>query len=100
MNLIEETIRNYIETSLLDGQLPDGQLPNGRAPAGRLQSDDDLLTILDSLQILRMLLDLEAEYSVKVDNSELLPENLGTIRRLAGFIARKQQESACQESSS
>jgi acyl carrier protein len=89
MNAIEQTIRQYLESSLF----ADGPAANGN---GSLACDDDLLTILDSLQVLRMLLDLEAQYAIKVDNSELTPENLGTIRRLAEFIAKKREEAACQ----
>jgi acyl carrier protein len=82
MTSIADSLRDYIASSLLS----DGQGTN-------LRDDDDLLMILDSLQVLRMLLDLEAKYSIKVDNSELTPENLGTIERLAALIARK--VSAC-----
>jgi acyl carrier protein len=82
MTSIADSLRDYIASSLLS----DGQGTN-------LHDDDDLLMILDSLQVLRMLLDLEAKYSIKVDNSELTPENLGTIERLAALIARK--VSAC-----
>jgi len=102
MTHIEETIRNYIQSSFLaDGQPAisgngesDGRLSSDTV--GGLRCDDDLLSILDSLQILRMLLDLEAQYAIKVENSELTPDNLGTISRLANFIARKRQEVACQ----
>ena len=87
MNHIEESIRGYIASSFLD---------NGHATGGELSSEDDLLTILDSLQILRMLMDLESQYAIKIENSELTPENLGTIERLAAFIGRKQQAAACQ----
>ncbi|HZL90009.1 MAG TPA: acyl carrier protein [Pirellulaceae bacterium] len=84
MTNIERGIREYIQSSFLaDG---DGK---------ELRNDDDLLTVLDSLQILRMLMDLEAKYSIKVDNSELSPENLGTTAKLAAFIARKRQASLC-----
>lgn len=81
---MEQTIRDYIVESYLPGE-----------EGASLGLDDDLLAILDSLQVLRMLLDLEARYSIDVDNSELTPENLGTVRSLAGFIARKRQESIC-----
>jgi acyl carrier protein len=84
MTNITQTIRGYIESSFLE---------NGQA--AMLSNDDDLLMVLDSLQILRMLLDLETEYSIKVDNSELTPENLGTVARLAQFIDRKRQEAVC-----
>jgi acyl carrier protein len=85
---IEQTIRRHVESSVLAG----GHLAHGN---GVLGDDDDLLTILDSLQVLRMLLDLEGEYGIKVENSELTPENLGTIRRLAVFIAKKREAVAC-----
>ena len=81
---IEETIRHYIRESFLD----EGQVVE-------LRSDEDLLMILDSLQILRMLIDLESKYSIKVDNSELTPENLGTVERIAAFIAKKCRKSVC-----
>lgn len=84
MSLIAEEIRNYIQESLLvEHEL------------GTIGYHDDLLNVLESLQILRMVIDLESDYSITVDNSELTPENLGTINRLAEFIDRKRQESTC-----
>jgi len=74
----EQAVRDYILRSFL----------NNGAEAS-LRNDEDLLMVLDSLQILRMLIDLEVEYSIKVDNSELTPENLGTVEKLAAFIERK-----------
>ena len=87
MTRIEATIRDYIQQSFLD---------NGAAAPQPIRPGDDLLTLLDSLQILRMLMDLEAQFEIKVDNSELTPENLGTIERLAEFIRKKQEELACK----
>ena len=84
MTDIAQAIGDYIQSSFLSDA--DGQL---------LRLDDDLLTVLDSLQILRLLMDLEAKYAIKVENSELSPENLGTIERLAAFVARKRQASVC-----
>ena len=75
---IEQTIRDYLENSFLDEQ-----------QAVALRDEDDLLTVLDSLQVLRMLMDLETEYTFQVDPSEFTPENLGSIRQLADFVARK-----------
>jgi len=78
MTKTEQAVRDYILRSFLN---------NGAV--GTLRSDEDLLMVLDSLQILRMLIDLEVEYSIKVDNSELTPENLGTVEKLAAFLERK-----------
>ena len=74
---IRERIRRYIADHLL---------PEGSEP---LQDDEDLLGRLDSLQILRMLIELESLYQFKVANSELSAENLGTIDRLSSFVAQK-----------
>jgi acyl carrier protein len=57
--------------------------------AKTFDDDDDLLAILDSLQILRMLIDMEARFSIRVANSELMPENLGSVSKLGAFIQRK-----------
>ncbi len=86
MQSIADTVRNYILNSFLNHTGP--AEPHG---AGVLRDDEDLLMILDSLQILRMLMDLEVEFGIKVDNSELTPENLGTVYKLAAFIAAKRQ---------
>ncbi len=48
--------------------------------------DDDLLECLDSLQVLRMVTDLESMLGFKVENSDMTPENLGTIAKLATYI--------------
>jgi len=74
---IRERIRSYIADNLL---------PEGSEP---LQDDEDLLGRLDSLQILRMLIEFESLYQFKVENSELSAENLGSIDRLSSFVARK-----------
>jgi len=87
MTRIEKNIREYIDSSFLD---------NGHATSGELSIEADLLTILDSLQILRMRLELKAQCAIKGDNSELTPDYLGTIKRLAEFIDRKQQAAVCQ----
>jgi acyl carrier protein len=54
--------------------------------------DTDLLTLLDSLQLLRLVSVLEGKFGIKVDNSELAVENLGTLNRIAAFVVRKQAE--------
>ena len=84
MSDIAQAIGDYIQSSFLTDA-------DGRS----LGPNDDLLTVLDSLQVLRLLMDLEAKYSIKIENSELSPENLGTIERLAAFIAKKRQASVC-----
>jgi acyl carrier protein len=77
MNTLE-TIRRYIVESYLTDE-----------EASTFGNDDNLLLVLNSLQILRTVIELERLFDVQVDNSELLPENLGTIEKLAALINRK-----------
>jgi acyl carrier protein len=81
---IEQTIRDYLQSAFLD----EGQMI-------ALRGDDDLLMVLDSLQVLRMLLDFEAEYSIQFDPSEFTPENLGSIERMAALLGKKVGEAVC-----
>jgi acyl carrier protein len=81
---IQHVIRGFIQ----EGLLADEQAPPPH-------DDDDLFLFLDSLQVLRMLIELESRYSIKVENSELTVENLGTIARLAAFISKKQEYVTC-----
>ena len=78
---IADTARAYIIDSFLTA-----------AQARTFHDDDDLLQLLDSLQLLRMVMALESTFSIKVQDSELNAENLGSVRRIAAFVARKRQE--------
>ena len=77
---VEETIRKYIVEAYLSND-----------DAG-FRNDQDLLLVLNSLQLLRMLIELERLFDVRIDNSEVTPENLGTVERLATFITTKQSQ--------
>jgi len=55
-------------------------------------SDDDSLLergIIDSTGVLELVAFVEQSYSVRVEDDELLPENLDSINRLARFLDRK-----------
>ena len=56
-----------------------------------LGNDDSFLDkgIIDSTGILELVMFLEEQFGVKVDDSELLPENFDSINRLAQFVGRK-----------
>ena len=75
-------LRGEIRRFIVDSYLGNGQ-------AESLGDDDDLLGVLDSLQVLRMIMHFEQTYRIKVDNRELTPENLGSIEKLSAFIGRK-----------
>ncbi len=64
---------------------------------GRTFSDDDSLLekrIIDSTGVLELIAFLDATFGVKVQDDELLPENLDSINRLARFIEKKSKAAA------
>ncbi len=73
----QEKVRRYIVESFL-----------GDTEAEAFRDEDDLLTILDSLQILRMVVEFERSFSIKIDNSQLTAENLGSVEKVAALIER------------
>lgn len=75
---IATTVRAYLTESFLS-----------EAQAANLGLDDELLTVLDSLHLLRMIVELESQFGVTIDNSELTLENLGTLNRIGSFIHGK-----------
>jgi acyl carrier protein len=77
-NQIAQQLKAYLADSFLDP-----------SHAAALKTSDDLFSCLDSLQILRMVVQLEALFGVRVDDSELTAENLGTIDRVASFVVSK-----------
>ena len=70
-----DEVRSYIHRSLSTGE-----------PTLSLGDEDDLLDILDSLQVLRLVMQLETTYAIKFDNGDLTPDNLGSIARLVAFV--------------
>jgi acyl carrier protein len=58
-----------------------------------LKNDDSFLDngILDSTGILEVIFFLDEEFSIKVNDDELIPENLDSVDRIAAFIKRKTQ---------
>ena len=56
-----------------------------------LGEDDSLLEagIIDSTGILELINHLEERYGIKVNDDELVPENLDTIASIAVFLGKK-----------
>jgi acyl carrier protein len=57
----------------------------------KLADDVSLLEtgVVDSTGVLEVIGFLEEEYQIRVENSEILPENLDSVERLARFVLRK-----------
>jgi acyl carrier protein len=64
------------------------------------RDDDSLVTsgIIDSTGILELIEFLESHFEVEVSESEIVPENLGSISNLTEFITSKRsaREPTCQ----
>jgi acyl carrier protein len=75
-------IQHHVRTYITDWFLTDVE-------AAALQNDSDLLKILDSLQILRLVIAMEGAFAIKVADDELMVANLGSVEKIAMFIARK-----------
>lgn len=75
----KETVREFIVTNFY---VPDGNT---------LGDDTSLLDqgIVDSTGVLEVTAFLEEKFGIKVEDSEIVPENLDTIGSIAAFIARK-----------
>jgi acyl carrier protein len=63
---------------------------------GGLNDDTSFLEdgIIDSTGILELVVFLETTFKIDIENGELLPENLGSIRQAAAFVERKLEVSA------
>jgi acyl carrier protein len=57
-----------------------------------LGNDDSFLDggILDSTGMLEVIYFLEDEFGVKVEDTEMIPENLDSVNRIAAYVGRKQ----------
>lgn len=82
---MKEILRQFIRDNFLFGL------------QGESFSDDDSLLekrIIDSTGVLELIAFLEENFGVKVQDDELLPENLDSINRLARFIEKKSKAAA------
>ncbi len=61
------------------------------ADASSLSDDASLLDhgIIDSTGVLELIDFVESTYGIKVEDDEMVPENLDSINRITAFVARK-----------
>ncbi|HTM10594.1 MAG TPA: acyl carrier protein [Verrucomicrobiae bacterium] len=82
---MKEILRQFIRDNFLFGL------------QGESFSDDDSLLekrIIDSTGVLELIAFLEENFGVKVQDDELLPENLDSINRLVRFLEKKLKAAA------
>jgi len=78
---VENEIRNFIVENFLFGNRE------------KLPADGDSFLqkgLIDSTGILEVISFIEERFGISVEDNELVPENLDSIRCLADFIVRKQ----------
>jgi acyl carrier protein len=85
MGQVAEKIRRFIVDDLLFGQEED------------MPSDDASLLetgVVDSTGVLELVAFLEHHFEIRVEDSELVPENLDSVTRLVDFVRRKKEADA------
>lgn len=62
-------------------------------PSFQLEPDDSLMDngIMDSTGVLELIMWLETNFNIKVEDSEVLPQNLDSVSNLTSFVSRKLQ---------
>ena len=79
---VEQQVRDYILENYL---FTDDQ--------SALNNGDSFLEtgILDSTGILEVIYFIEEDFGIKVEDEEMIPENLDSVDHIVAFIGRKQQ---------
>lgn len=87
MEILDE-IRGYIVENILFG---DGE----RLEADTLFQEGG---ILDSTGFLEIITFVEERFGIEIADEEVIPENLGTLRKVSEFVARKVGDGVVAES--
>ena len=78
--LIEDALRRYILTEL------------AAVPQRRLDLDTPLFeTLLDSTSVLALVSHIEGSYGIEIRDSEVVPDNFSSLRRMVTYIERKRE---------
>lgn len=79
MSDVTTTIREFLATTL-------------RVTTAHQLADDHPLVargVLDSIEVMQVVEFLEATYGITVDETEIVPENLGSLTAMAALVERK-----------
>ena len=84
MTSVEQKLRTIVTETFLVGSNTE------------LHGDDSFIEtgIIDSTGILQLVEFLEQEFGIKVEDEDLIPENLDSINRLVAFVGRKGMSAA------
>lgn len=77
---VKDVIMNFIKDNFIRGRSQSDISP-----------DESLIDsrIIDSTGILELVMFLEEKYSIKIEDEELIPENLDTVNNLVRFLSGK-----------
>ena len=83
---MSEVLRDRIQKFILENYL-------FTSDTGALGLDDSLLGrgIVDSTGILEIIMFIEEQLGVKVEDEEMVPENLDSVNRIATFVESKRK---------
>ena len=79
MEQLNSELRNFIVENFLFGQSPD------------FSDNDSFLKrrIIDSTGVVELISWVEESFGIRVEDDEIVPDNLDSINKLCGFIERK-----------
>ena len=83
MKIIKRELRHFVIDNFLFGQ-----------ENGQLSNDDSFLEqgIIDSTGVLELVSFLERKFEIKIQDRELVPDNLDSINKLVRFLDEKLQD--------
>ena len=83
MQNIQQELRQFVIDNFLFGQ-----------GNGNLRNDDSFLDkgIIDSTGVLELVVFLEEKFNIKIQDRELIPDNLDSINNLVRFVETKLQQ--------
>ena len=80
---IDREVRSFLVTHFLSGR------------ADRLREDGSLLgEVVDSTGVIELVMHLQNRFSITVEDDEVIPGNLDSVKSLVAFVARKVEERA------
>ena len=80
MSETRETVRGFVVETFLFGQQDDLSDTSSFLETG----------IIDSTGVLQLVAFLEERFGFRLDDAELIPENLDSVEAITGLVARKQ----------
>lgn len=85
MQNIQQELRQFVIDNFLFGQ-----------GNGNLRNDDSFLDkgIIDSTGVLELVVFLEEKFHIKIQDRELIPDNLDSINNLVRFVESKLQHAS------